>query len=98
MRSVDRVVVKGKTEPMSLYEVLDGLPIESREARTAALDDWREARRLYLDREFEAAGTRFSSLAEDGDVAAALYAERCKHLAVTGRGPDWDGSFEWTVK
>lgn len=98
LRSVDRVVVKGKTEPMTLYEVIDGQPPEIAEQRMAALDRWEEARGRYVDKQFSEAQTLFQALAEEGDVAAKLYADRCLQLAKLGENQDWDGSFEWTVK
>jgi class 3 adenylate cyclase len=98
MREVDRVVVKGKTEPMTLFEVIDGLPEEARAQRLASLDAWNDARGRYLKREFTEAAALFAKLGEAGDVAGELYAERCVHLAKMDIEPDWDGTFVWTVK
>lgn len=98
LRAVDRVVVKGKTEPMTLYEVIDGLPDDVAAQRVASLSAWDEARGRYMEKQFDEARAGFLPLAEGGDVAAQLYADRCLQLAKLGEIPDWDGSFEWTVK
>ncbi len=98
LRAVDSVVVKGKTEPMTLYELIDGLPAEVAEQRAAQLERWEEARGLYLEKRFADARSIFTELAVQGDVAAKLYDERCMQLDKLGVTPDWDGTFEWTVK
>ena len=98
LRAVDNVVVKGKTEPMVLYEVVDGLPPEAAAKRTAGFARWQEARELYLGKRFAEAGAAFAELAADGDAAAEQYVGRCEQLEKLGVAPDWDGTFEWTVK
>ncbi|MBT7286459.1 MAG: adenylate/guanylate cyclase domain-containing protein [Rhodospirillaceae bacterium] len=96
VRRLDRLIVKGKQQPVTAYELigqegrLDEKKIEAISAFEAALD-------LYYGRDFAAALTVFAGLAE-GDPVAALYQERCSRFVDTPPEEDWDGSYTMTSK
>ena len=96
MRCLDYLVVKGKNEPVRVYEVLGRRgEVEAPEAQCVTAFD--SAYKMYLDRRFEAARQAFAAYAER-DAASALYVERCGQYMDTPPGPDWDGSFKLTKK
>ena len=100
LRRLDRVVVKGRNEPISIYEVLDGLGAEERNAKLATRDRFDEARIAYGNQAFDVAEKLFGEcLARSpGDVASELYIMRCRRLAVEGVPPGWHGESVLTDK
>jgi adenylate cyclase len=99
-RELDRIKVKGKTLPVSVYEVMgrrpDGIPAEREElisSFTAALDLYKQARFAEAVRAFEDLAVRFP---EDGPTK--LYVERCKEFIADPPPPDWDGVYEMKTK
>ena len=76
LRELDRARVKGKTEAVSLHELLAARPDPAAEALAAR---FAAALALYRSRDFAAAETAFATLAAAGDGPAALYVERCRH-------------------
>jgi adenylate cyclase len=92
-REVDRVIVKGKTEPIAIYEILDFHTEESFPHMAEALGHFNAGLSYYRAGEFEAAMGQFGqalSLNPD-DAASEKYIERCQHLAAHPPGGDWDG-------
>jgi predicted ATPase/class 3 adenylate cyclase len=93
LRVVDRVTVKGKTEPVTLYEVLDALGEPVREQRLAALPRFQEATELYYQADLLAAERLFQeclTLSRE-DTAAATYLARCRQYLQGGLPSEWDG-------
>ena len=93
VRELDLVVVKGKTQPVALYEVLDYHSSESYPNLVDALGHFRDGLAGYRDRKFERAGELFSRVLElnPGDKAAKMYLERCALLIQTPPPKDWIG-------
>jgi adenylate cyclase len=87
-RELDRVRVKGKTEPVAILELMAERPapreLEERARRFA------RALALYRDRRFEEAASAFEALAAEGDGPAATVAKRARHLAREGAPADWE--------
>ena len=96
MREVDLVVVKGKTVPVSVYEVLDYHSEESFPNLMEVLPLFREAVSNYRAQKWDAAEARFQQCLalNPQDKLAAMYVERCDFLRqnppqlVDGK---WDG-------
>lgn len=74
LRPVDRVTVRGKSRPVDVYEVLEGLPQERRDRVLATLDAFREGMGLWLAGDREGARARFRECPED--PVARMYLER----------------------
>ena len=96
MRCLDNLAVKGKNEPVRVYEVigLKGAVADQAARKFTAYD---EAFRLYQQGQFEAARQGFAGLAEV-DPASKLFLERCEHFIASPPGPEWDGSFKLETK
>lgn len=98
MREADRVVVKGKTEPVVIHELLDFHTEASFPAAVQVLGHYRDGLELYRASRFQQAVASFEqALAlNPHDRLSSLYAERCRHYLEQAPGPDWDGI--WVLK
>jgi adenylate cyclase len=94
-REVDIVVVKGKTQPVSIYEVLDFHGEDSYPQLVDAMGLFRNGLLSYRKRNWDAAHKLFEEVLaiNPHDKVAALYIERCGHMAVNPPADDWDGTF-----
>ncbi|MBI5790706.1 MAG: GAF domain-containing protein [Rhodocyclales bacterium] len=92
-RELDLVVVKGKTKPVAIYEVLDYHTDESYPQMTDALRHFRSGLMKYRQQKWTDAKKEFGELlALNGhDKAAKMYVERCDHFLANPPGDDWDG-------
>ena len=96
LRRLDRLVVKGKTKPVKVFEVVgrsDDVDDEQREA----VCRFHEALALYYRRRFEEARDAFAAL-RDRDPAATVYVERCELFMVSPPPVRWDRSFVMKTK
>ncbi|MCM0083523.1 adenylate/guanylate cyclase domain-containing protein [Geomonas sp. Red32] len=85
-REVDRVRVKGKHEPVAVYELLAGEP------EFAA--NYSRALTLYRGEHFSEAMAIFAELAAaKEDRVSALYEERCREYIATPPATGWDGVY-----
>jgi adenylate cyclase len=90
-REVDRVRVKGKHQPVVIFELMT--------TALALLPEFEEALALYRSAEFGAAAAVFSKLAASyGDGPARLYAERCQEYLHDPPPADWDGVYTAKTK
>lgn len=98
-REVDRMRVKGKHEPVVVYEVLarkgDLAPEKQR-----VVDCFREGLSLYKQQAFERAKNRFEqALALDpSDGPSQVYQHRSEEYLKSPPPPDWDGVFDLKSK
>lgn len=91
-RELDRVRVKGKHEPVAIFE-----PIDAADAPSAAR--FAEALARYRARDWEAAATIIGALdAEAAHRLYALYLDRIRHFRANPPPPEWDGVFTFDVK
>lgn len=95
IREVDIVVVKGKTRPVSIYEVLDFHTEDSYPALQEAMGLFRNGLQSYRKRNWTAAGKLFEEVLvlNPRDQVAELYVGRCRLMAVNPPPADWDGTF-----
>ncbi len=86
IRFIDRLRLKGKHEPQSVYEVYDCDLLPLRQAKARTQRRFEEALAYYHLREIPQARTRLlDCLAEvPGDVPARIYLERCDDYLRTG--------------
>ncbi|MBN8475255.1 adenylate/guanylate cyclase domain-containing protein [Sulfuritalea sp.] len=92
-RELDLVVVKGKTRPVAIYEVLDYHTDESYPQMTDALRHFRSGLMKYRQQKWTDARNEFGEVLalNTQDKAAKIYVERCDHFRANPPGDDWDG-------
>jgi adenylate cyclase len=100
LREVDRIRVKGQTEPVALFEALDGLPQKEKGLVEGGLGIFQEAMDLYRVRDWEKARSRFMDMNthHPTDHITQLYLDRCQHLANNPPPDHWDGVWTMTTK
>ncbi|HYC71249.1 MAG TPA: GAF domain-containing protein [Opitutaceae bacterium] len=96
-REIDKVVVKGKTEPVGVYELLDYHSDETFPNLPEVVNHFRGGLGYYRKGEFDRAIAQFrEALAlHPGDRLSATYVERCEYLKAH-YPKDWDGV--WVMK
>jgi len=99
-RELDRIRVKGKQEPVGIFEVVALRSTPPSPERLAFLARFGEALALYRTHDFERGREAFAALhTEDpSDGPTALYLERCSEYLLHPPPPDWDGVFTMTTK
>lgn len=92
-RELDLVVVKGKTQPVAIYEILDYHTEESYPNLTDALRHFKAGLQKYRQRKWDDANGEFAEVLEINghDKAAQLYVDRCEHFLREPPGADWNG-------
>ena len=97
-RELDRVRVKGKQEPVAIYEPL-GPRDRLTESQLLAAARFAEVLAHYRARAWDAAETILAELAAiDGAPLHALYLERIRHFRANPPPADWDGVFTFETK
>ncbi|MBX7057383.1 MAG: adenylate/guanylate cyclase domain-containing protein [Leptospirales bacterium] len=94
-RKLDLVRVKGKTEPVALYEIISDSP-RPPEARARCAEQYEAAFALYLKRQWRPAIAGFEQaiVASGGkDKAADLLIQRCRMYEAAPPPHDWDGVY-----
>jgi len=98
VRELDSVLVKGKKEPVRLFELRGkgGAPAED----LPLLDGYARGLRLYREQRFAEARVEFESLRErfPHDGPSRLFAARCERMASEPPGEPWDGVFRMEHK
>jgi len=99
-RILDRVKVKGRSDPVSVFEVYDGDSPEQFRLKTETRSDFERGLQAYIDKEFIAAQDHFSAVLEKNhrDKAAYLYLQRSLYNAEHGVAPDWEGIAQMDMK
>lgn len=98
-REVDLMRVKGKKEPVVVFELLARKGCLSAERRYV-IETYAEGLDAYKHRDFKTAAARFeAALALDpGDGPSRVYLERAKEYLVAPPPADWDGVYELKSK
>jgi len=92
-RELDLVVVKGKTKPVAIHEILDYHTEESYPQMIDALRHFKSGLVKYRQQKWDDAMGEFNEVLalNDHDKAAKMYIERCEHFIANPPGDDWDG-------
>jgi len=93
VRELDRIAVKGKDKPVTVYEVLDEKG-KTDPAWVARARTFEEGLALYRAKDFAAARKVFE--ANEVDPPSVIYAERCTLFEAEPPAADWDGV--WRMK
>jgi hypothetical protein len=93
-RFIDRVLLKGFREPLSLFEVL--LDNDPRfEIKKNSIPLYSEAYSKYCERKWEAARETFHQIYQEyGLGLGSVMAKRCDLLASSAPDPGWNGTWE----
>lgn len=100
LRFLDRVIVKGRTQSISIYEVLEAEPSDRQRHKLETLTDFEAGIKAYSDRNLEAAKLHFAAVCahHPEDKTAQLYDQRIHHLLEDGIPQDWDGVWAFNDK
>jgi hemerythrin len=87
IRFLDRIRVKGKTQPLSIYEVFDNDPVKLRDGKRAAKIKFEEAIACYHLKEIPRAMELLAHCIETTpkDIPARIYLARCEEFLATGQ-------------
>jgi hemerythrin len=87
IRFLDRVKVKGKSQPLSIYEVFDHDPQPLRACKQETLDHFERGVFYYHVKDIEKAISMFKECIDfsSDDFAAMLYLERCYEYQANGQ-------------
>ncbi|MDP6602864.1 MAG: adenylate/guanylate cyclase domain-containing protein, partial [Rhodospirillales bacterium] len=98
-REVDQVVVKGKTEPVRVFEILDYHTDETFPKVMEALNHFKSALGYYYDGKWDDGIHGFNEVLalNPDDVLSKTYIERCEHLKADPPD-DWNGVWVMTSK
>jgi adenylate cyclase len=99
IRDIDEVVVKGKTEPVRIYEVLDYHTDETFPNLMEGVNQFREGRKQYRAGNWQKAIKSFNEVLtlNPSDRLSRIYIERCEHLRASPPD-DWRGVWVMTSK
>ncbi|MEM7181419.1 MAG: adenylate/guanylate cyclase domain-containing protein [Spirochaetota bacterium] len=99
-RMIDKVVVKGRENPVDVYEILNGNSQRIIDLKLSTIGDFVSGLLLSRERNFEDAVQLFTQVLEKDpmDKAAKLHLERCQYYAKHGVPPDWEGTAVMTEK
>lgn len=100
LRDIDKVVVKGKTEPVGVFECLDYHNDQSFPNLMDVLGNFNEGVKRYRKQEWDRAIGYFNEAlkANATDKLSNMYVERCEVMKATPPGDDWDGVWIMTSK
>ena len=100
IRLLDRIRVKGKTQPLSIYEVFDNDPADLRSSKRASKSAFEEAVAYYHLKEIPRSIELFTRCVEitPKDIPTHIYMERCEEYLTTGQHAstsELDNHLEW---
>jgi adenylate cyclase len=98
VRELDLVRVKGKLEPVHIYELLALAP--GPPELTAFVERFRWGLSAYAAQRWDEAIARFREADQlrGGDPTSRKYVERCEAMRREPPGPEWDGVFQMKTK
>ena len=97
IRYIDDVVVKGKTEPVGVHEVLDYHSEKTFPNLMDVVNHFNEGRKKYISGDFQQAITSFKECLKinSEDKLSETYIDRCNQL-ISEKPKNWDGV--WVMK
>jgi adenylate cyclase len=100
IRFLDRVIVKGRTEAIAIYEILDTCDKKTQYLKLQTLSDFEQGLMYYCAGGFTDAQHYFEKVLKVNslDKAARLYLDRVQQLTQEGTPMNWDGTWAFTQK
>jgi signal transduction histidine kinase/DNA-binding response OmpR family regulator len=92
-RFLGLVKVKGKTQPLKIYEILEGLSDEQIKLKISTKESFENGLKHYLNKDFINAAAEFKNVftINKRDKSAQHYLKLSAKFMVDGVLPDWDG-------
>lgn len=100
VRELDMIQVKGKTEPVKVYELLGRSDMKLTDSEKRALELYHEGLKLYRDRKWEEA-IAYMQQAHSLDskcYVAQIYTQRASLYQISPPPDDWNGVFVMATK
>ncbi len=100
VRDLDFIIVKGKSKPVKVFELI-GLKDEPlAENRKQMLAHYQKGIELYRHQQWNDAIVKFQEALESvpDDSPSKLYVQRCHEFITSPPGADWDGTYHMTSK
>jgi adenylate cyclase len=99
-REVDTLVVKGKTKPISIYEILDYHTDESFPNIMGVLQQFKTGLALYRQGKWDEASHAFQEALtyNPDDQVSQMYIQRCEYLKAHSPGECWNGVWVMSSK
>ncbi|MBW4495968.1 MAG: adenylate/guanylate cyclase domain-containing protein [Oscillatoria princeps RMCB-10] len=100
VRELDMVRVKGRHQPVSIYELVGLRTDPISETKQRVIELYEQGRKYYLNRQLERALEKFEAVLEidSHDLAALLHQQRCQNWIRTPLPEGWDGIETLTEK
>ncbi|MCF8125285.1 MAG: GAF domain-containing protein [Desulfotignum sp.] len=100
VRDVDDVLVKGKTKPVRIFEVLDYHTSETFPNLSEVVSHFREGRTHYREGTWNKAIRSFTRASElnPHDCLSQMFIKRCNHMLDNPSDKKWDGIWIMTSK
>ncbi len=92
VRELDLIAVKGKEEPVKVYELLEMVGVDLDDAKERALTCYDSGMQAYKRHEWAAAKKHFEAAVSacPADGPSRLYVERCDENIADPPPADWD--------
>ena len=93
LRVADKVIVKGKTESVTVWEVFSGDAPDVITTKRTTLEDFENGIECYYQKQFKEAAVLFQRCLDtfNDDKIASIYLARCQYYIEHGCDDDWDG-------
>jgi adenylate cyclase len=100
VRELDKTRVKGKTQPVSIFELIDFKKNDLDPSTQTFLELYQEGRAAYTQMNFQKAIQIFekATTLRPGDRAAAIHLNRAQAYQLNPPPADWDGVHTMTTK
>lgn len=100
MRLLDRITVKGRQEPITIYEVLDADIETTRQLKLETLPMYQQGRHFYQAGQWSEATACFEAILtiNPNDKTVQFYLERIQQLAQQTSSKPWQGIWAFTQK
>jgi class 3 adenylate cyclase len=98
VQELDAVIVKGRSRPLRVFEILEGEPdAEARAVKRSEASAYAEALAAFRAGNLDRAEAGFAALTERA-AAAGIFLERCAWYRFQGLPEHWDGVLQLEVK
>ena len=100
MREIDKVIVKGKTEPVAIFEILEHHDDEAFPHLSEILDIFQNGVNLFRKQDWPESVKAFQEVLNlnPNDHLSEMYIARCQHFLASPPGEDWNGVWVMTSK